>query len=255
MTTKKNSLKQTFLLICFIGNIALTNAQNQPQLDGVPNVEQVIQYIKAKTPTETIAKQYAAMSILWAMIALQKLDTYHSTDTDKEKNLKKGYNSAMGDLSRKFIENGGNQEDFKGIVQIQKQGLEKEIVENLFSDLAKQKYYENEKALVEKSKVNKENYEYEKQQKQQESEEQILKEKSISTKKYKKLFGVALMIIPFTIYAFWRGKRKFNRTNKSGVQEYDTYGKMVGSNSIETLAGVGAGILLLIGFLLLLGVI
>lgn len=63
-----------------------------------------------------------------------------------------------------------------------------------------------------------------------------------------KMIGVVFFLIGcFGIY--WTGKRSFERRNMAGVEEFDSYGKAVGTRALEGLVSISAKAFAAFGFL------
>lgn len=126
------------------------------------------------------------------------------------------------------------------------------MIENLFSNAAKKRYYEisaYNKQLQIKADNKEAEYIIEQNQRIAEAEKE---EDRNRIKTVKRVTGMGLIVIPGLIYIFWAGRRRFNRTNKYGVEEFKSWGDMTSKRLLEEFAGIGVGILILAGIWLLI---
>ncbi|PVD50655.1 hypothetical protein DC498_18855 [Terrimonas sp.] len=252
-------MKNIFLLLVALGCFISCFAKKQPHLDGMPAAEEVIAKIKGTNPRETYARQIAALRILWQMIRLHEMDKYHSKDTPGETILLKDYSSWQKKLKDEYSAAYENLDDSAAnasfriyTYQLETGELKNYIIENLFNEAAKKKYYEikdynkklsdiSDKRILEQLKI----------EKQRRENEQKLEYRE-STNTLRRTIGMTLMIVPMLVYILWVGRRQFNRTNQYGVREYKSWVEVVFSGTLEALAGIGAGILFLLGVWLLI---
>ena len=66
-----------------------------------------------------------------------------------------------------------------------------------------------------------------------------------------KVLGVIALLLGILL-RFWGPRRKFYRTNSAGVEEFSSYGHMVGGRAAERSAGCFGTILIVIGIAFLL---
>ena len=70
------------------------------------------------------------------------------------------------------------------------------------------------------------------------------------------LTGVIIGVVGIMIFSpgcygmYWTGKRAFERRNKAGVQEFDSYGKAVGATALESIISIVSVLAIAFGFLL-----
>lgn len=244
--------------ICTLYFISLF-AKSQPHLDGMPSPEEIVAKIKGATPRETYAKQIAALHILWDMIRLSEMDKHHRQDTPKETDLLNSYNLWQGKLRNEYSANYEDLSDtaanlpFKRyIYQLQTDELKNYIIENFFSNAAKKRYYEISAYNKQiQKKADKKEAELIIEQNQRIAESAKEEDRNM-IKTVKRVSGMGLIVIPGLIYIFWAGRRRFNRTNKYGVEEFKSWGDMTSNRLLEELTGIGVGILMLAGIWLLI---
>ncbi|OJY83620.1 MAG: hypothetical protein BGP13_13590 [Sphingobacteriales bacterium 40-81] len=225
----------------------------------MPSPEDIVAKIKGATPRETYAKQIASLRILWHMIRFSEMDKHHRQVTSKETALLSSYNLWQGKLRNEYSANYEDLSDtaanlpFKRyIYQLQTDELKNYMIENLFSNAAKKRYYEisaYNKQLQIKADNKEAEYIIEQNQRIAEAEKE---EDRNRIKTVKRVTGMGLIVIPGLIYIFWAGRRRFNRTNKYGVEEFKSWGDMTFKRLLEEFAGIGVGILILAGIWLLI---
>ena len=70
------------------------------------------------------------------------------------------------------------------------------------------------------------------------------------------LTGVIIGAVGIVIFSpgcygvYWTGKRAFERRNKFGVQEFDSYGKAAGATALESIIGIVSVLAIAFGFIL-----
>lgn len=238
------------LILIFILFFISPFAKSQPHLEGMPSPEDVVAKIKGVTPRETYAKQIAALRILWSMIRLHEMDKYHQKDTPKETMLLKNYSlwqkKLRDEYSATYENLGDSAADASFRIycsQLRTNELRNYIIENLFNNAAKERYYEiaanKPSAIIQDPPpiIN---------------PEVVIEAERERIKTLKRVAGMSLMMIPSLIYIFWAGRRRFNRTNKYGVEEFKSWGDMTFKRLLEEFAGIGVGILVLAGIWLLI---
>lgn len=64
-----------------------------------------------------------------------------------------------------------------------------------------------------------------------------------------KVIGIVFFLIG-CVGVYWTGKRSFERRNVAGMEEFESYGKAVGTKALEGVISLIAKVLIFLGFLM-----
>jgi hypothetical protein len=246
----KNLLKISFV---FLSLNSL--GQDISYLEGLPKVSDIKQKVTGSTPKETYAKQIKSLEILWDLITFNKFDVIPRDLTkqgpSEEQQAKREYELAITDLAVEYLTKNNikiteesKREFIRHSHNLPSRELEKFLVDNLFSEETRKKYYEA-----------KENSKQEQIVKQGE-DEAIKNEKERLAGFLRN--GIISIVVGITCFIFFIvmglkvGKRKIQRRNQFGVEIHKDYSDLVKNEISEgAMSWVGyfaliAGIILIV---------
>lgn len=247
-------------ILCVIYLCNQSFGQKQSYLEGLPSRNDIITKIKGNSPKETYGKRIAALKIMCDMIILHEFEEEPKNErTVKENELLKEYNSwgiLIDEYSSKVenLETSEQKREFRAYIHnLKNDELRKELVNNLFSNDARTQY-EKVKKLRKKEALHIQQAIAVENERKKAIENQKIINKIGATISI--IFGVALLILPIKLL-LWIGKRKFNRLNQHGVEEFKDYSDFVKTRLIEESVGwlyffalvIGIGLIIYGGYL------
>lgn len=233
---------QILILLAFVN---FTYAQNYSRdnfpRDNFPTGNEVLEKVKGDNEKETILKQISVFDFLSSEInRVLQFRNY----SQREKMLVDGYGRVSLILKNKYdkeiasLNDRYNKNEYYDALNSKIWEAEIFAINNLFDENTK-KYYD-----AELQKATEYNIAEQKQQQKTESEKHNF---SFDGSIFLLIVGLIFLFgIPIVILSF-RDRRKFNRTNQYGAQEYDSYGQAFSENLFQKFLGFLALISVLIG--------
>lgn len=234
-----------FILFLFL-NFSFAQKQysrdNFPR-DNFPSGNEVLAKVKGDNEKETILKQIRVFSFLSSEINTALL---YRKQSPKEKILVDGYDRVSIILKNKYdkeiasLDNKHNKDEYYDALNSKIWEAEIFTINNLFDENTK-KYYEAElQRATRLDAAEQHKTEYKKES-----------SSSIDSKSIETIFLIIVGLIfflgiPFVILSF-RARRRFNRTNKYGVEEHASFGQALSNNIFDKFLGFLVLISIIIG--------